>query len=91
MLAQQRSNKHLTKPKQPQSAMLRRRAESVINNSSIDPQWRPIIRYALEIMIRGADLVRRADAGERIVDSIDFTLEPETNEDDSTEEKIEVP
>jgi hypothetical protein len=27
---------------------LRRRAESVINDRSTDPQWRAIIRYALE-------------------------------------------
>ena len=56
---------------------LRHRAESVINNSSIDPQWRPIIRYALEINDPWlADIVRRAEAGERIIDSIDFSLEP---------------
>ena len=35
------------------------------------------------------DLVRRADAGEKIIDRIDFSLEPEVNEDDSNEEKIE--
>ena len=70
---------------------LRRRAQSVINDRSIDPQWRTIIRYALEINDPWlADLVRRADAGERIIDTIDFSLEPETNnEDDATEEKIE--
>jgi hypothetical protein len=37
-----------------------------------------------------ADLVRRADAGERIIDSPDFSLAPLTNdEDDSSAEKIE--
>jgi hypothetical protein len=36
-----------------------------------------------------ADLVRRADAGETIIDSIDFSLEPETVEKDSSEDKIE--
>ncbi|HEX6717529.1 MAG TPA: hypothetical protein VF088_10475 [Pyrinomonadaceae bacterium] len=73
------------------SDALRRRAQSVINDRSIDPQWRTIIRYALEINDPWlADLVRRADAGERIIDTIDFSLEPETNnEDDATEEKIE--
>jgi len=60
------------------SDALRRRAESVINNSSIDPQWRVIIRYALEINDPWlADLVRRADSGEPIIDSIDFSLAPE--------------
>ena len=56
---------------------LRRRAESVINNSSIDPQWRVIVRYALEINDPWlADIVRRADSGEPIADSIDFSLAP---------------
>jgi len=64
---------------------LRRRAQLVLNDSSIDPQWRAIIRYALEIDDPWlADLVRRADAGEPIIDTIDFSLEPETNK-----EKIE--
>lgn len=36
-----------------------------------------------------ADLVRRADAGELIIDTVDFSLEPESQEIDSSEEKIE--
>ncbi len=68
---------------------LRRRAQSVINDRTIDPQWRNIIRYALEINDPWlADLVRRADAGETVIDTIDFSQTPETNEDDSGEEKI---
>lgn len=62
------------------SDAIRRRAESIINDRFIDPEWRKIIRYALEIndpLL--ADLVRRADSGERIFDAIDFSLEPETN------------
>lgn len=52
---------------------------AVINDSSIDPQWRPIIRYALETNDPWlADIVRRAEAGETIIDSIDFSLDPET-------------
>ena len=31
------------------SNALRRRAQAVINDTSIDPQWRNIVRYALEI------------------------------------------
>lgn len=69
---------------------LRRRAQSVINDSSIDPQWRVIVRYALETNDPWlADLVRRADSGERIIDSTNFSLEPETHTDDSIDEKIE--
>ena len=33
--------------------------------------------------------MRRAGAGEKIIDSTDFTLEAEPNEDDSNEEKVE--
>jgi hypothetical protein len=72
------------------SDALRRRAQSVINDISIDPRWRGIIRYALEIDDPWlADIVRRADAGEAIVDTIDFSLEPETLEDESLEDKVE--
>ena len=73
------------------SDALRRRAQSVINDQSIDPQWRTIVRYGLETNDPWLDdLVRRADAGEQIIDTIDFSLTPETNDqDDSSEEKIE--
>ena len=72
------------------SDALRRRAQSVINDRSIDPEWRSIVRYALETNDPWlADVVRRADSGERIFDTIDFSLEPETKADDSNEEKLE--
>lgn len=72
------------------SDALRRRALLVLNDRRTDPQWRSIVRYALEINDPWlADIVRRADAGEKIIDSIDFTLEPDANEDDSNEEKVE--
>ena len=63
----------------PISDALRCRAQLVINDSSIDPQWRNIIRYAVEINDPWlADIVRRAGAGERIIDSVDFSLEPQS-------------
>ena len=69
---------------------LKRRAQAVLNDRSIDPQSRAIIRYALEVNDPWlAELVRRADAGETIVDTINFEETPETNGDDSNEEKIE--
>ncbi len=72
------------------SNALKRRAQSVIHDTSIDPRWRTIVRYALEINDPWlGDLVRRADAGEPIIDSVDFSLEPEVHEDDSGEDKIE--
>jgi hypothetical protein len=71
------------------SEALRRRAQSLINDSSIDPQWRVIIRYALEINDPWlADLVRRADAGETIIDSLDLSLPPEISENDLGEERV---
>ena len=67
---------------------LKRRAQAVLNDESIDPQSRAIIRYALEINDPWlARLVRRADAGEAIVDTLDFDETSETNKDDSNEEK----
>lgn len=71
------------------SDALRRRAQAVINDRSIDPEWRKIVRYGLETNDPWlADVVRRADSGESISDEIDFSLEPETSTDDSNEEKI---
>ena len=70
------------------SDALRRRAQSLTNDTSIDPEWRAIVRYALEINDPWLpDLVRRADAGERIVDTTEFSPSIEIN-DDSSEEKI---
>src|SRR6185369_15283267 len=72
------------------SDALRRRAQSVINDTSIDPQWRNIVRYALEINDPLLpDLVRRAGAGERIIETTDFSHTPEIDEDHSEREKIE--
>ena len=72
------------------SDAIRRRAQSVINDTSIDPRWRSVIRYGLETNDPWlADLVRRANAGERIIDTIDFSQTSATNDDDLSEEKIE--
>ena len=68
---------------------LKRRAQAVLDDRSIDPQSRAIIRYALEINDPWlAEMVRRADAGETIVDTIDFLQTPATSEADSNEDKI---
>jgi len=72
------------------SDALRRRAEAVINGSSIDPQWRNIVRYALEINDPLLpDLVRRADAGEMIIETTVFSETLEDHEDEPNKEKIE--
>jgi hypothetical protein len=59
---------------------LKRRAQAVLNDRSIDPQSRAVIRYALETNDPWlAELVRRADASEAIVDGIDFSATPESS------------
>ena len=61
-----------------------------MNDRSIDPQWHSIIRYALEISDPLLpDLVRRAGAGETIIDATSFSETLESNDDDSNAEKIE--
>jgi len=67
---------------------LKRRAWAVIEDKSIDADARAVIRYSLEINDPWlADLVRRVDAGEAIIDELGF-LQISTNEV-SVEEKIE--
>ena len=69
---------------------LKRRAQGVLNDKSIDPQTRAIIRYGLETNDPWlAELVSRTDAGERIADTFDFSQTRATNEDSSSNEKIE--
>lgn len=69
---------------------LKRRALAVLNDRSIDPQSRAIIRYALETNDPWlAELVRRADAGEAGCEQLDFSQTPDTDEDDSSEAKVE--
>jgi hypothetical protein len=74
----------------PISNSLLRRAESIINDRSIDGQTRAAIQLALEI--KGpwfSELVRRAEAGVLDLDAIDFSRTPEIDDDDATEEKVE--
>jgi hypothetical protein len=69
---------------------LKRRAQAVLNDTSIDPQSRAIIRYALETNDPWlAKLVRRADAGEAIADTLDFTQTPDTLEHNASNKKVE--
>jgi hypothetical protein len=69
----------------------RRRAESVINDRTIDAQSRAIFRSALETSDPWlAELLRRVDAGESLVDTVDFSQEPQArNDDDMAVDKIE--
>jgi len=70
------------------SDAVRRRAHALINDHAIDANERVWIRYALETNdVDGlTELVRRADAGEAIIDDSHLL---EEKEDLSTEDKLE--
>ena len=70
------------------SDAVRRRAHSLINDRTIDANERVWIRYALETNDAAglAELVRRADAGEPIIDDSHVR---EANEEPSPDEKLE--
>lgn len=72
------------------SDALKRRAESVINDRRIDPQWQTIIRASLELNDPWvAELITRAEADENIVDTFESLRTPGADKDDSTARKIE--
>lgn len=61
---------------------LKQRAQAVLNDRSIDPESRAIIRCALQTNDPWlAEFVRRADAGETLVDSEGFLKISSTDED----------
>ena len=69
---------------------LKRRAQAVLNDTSIDPQSRAIIRYAMEVNDPWlAALVRRADAGENLFETVDFSQPPDTDEIELNQERVE--
>ena len=68
----------------------KRRAESVINDKTIDSQWRTIIRFALELNDPSlAELVSRAEAGEDIVETFESLRTPFPIENESSLRKVE--
>ena len=73
------------------SVALKRRAQSIMKDRSIDPESRALVRYALEINDPClADLVRRTDAGESIVAALERSEISETIEEDWSAERIEL-
>src|SRR5215213_5078632 len=69
------------------SDAVRRRAHALINDRTIDASGRIWIRYALEINDPALqELVRRADAGEPIIDDAHPI---EANEESAPDEKLE--
>ena len=68
---------------------LKQRAQAVLHDTSIDPQSRAIIRYAMEINDPWlAELVRRADEGETALETIDFSQTPDTLEQDLSDKRV---
>ena len=87
---------HQETPHETETTMLavsdatKRRAESVINDKTIDPQWRTIIRFALELNDPFvAELISRAEAGEDIVETFESVQTPVPIEDESILRKVE--
>ena len=79
---------HVNRPTRTNTIVsaLKRRAQSVLNDKSIDAQSRAIIRYALETNDPWlAELVRRADDGEDVVENLQDIND---KEDGAGEEKI---
>ena len=55
------------------SAAIKQRAQSLINDKTLDAATRAVLHYGLEIDDPSlADLVRRVDAGESIIDDLGF-------------------
>ena len=73
------------------SNAVKRRAQAVINDSSIDAESRAIVRYGLETNDPWlTELVRRADAGESLAEALaSFEFSQTDNEPDAGEEKVE--
>lgn len=87
-----RETPHLTRKSRTNTIVdaLKQRAQAVLNDESIDPRNRAIIRQALETHDPWlARLVRQADAGEEIVETIESEPPEGTGEDDSNRKKIE--
>src|SRR5689334_723867 len=69
---------------------LKQRALAILNDTSIDPQSRAIIRQALEINDPWlARLVRQADVAESVVETIESEFSEGSGGDDSNRERIE--
>ena len=67
-----------------------RRAQAVLNDKALDANSRAILRYAMETHDPWlARLVRSADAGESLVDTIESSQTLETSEGDTREDKIQ--
>lgn len=91
-----RQTPHVTRTTRTNTIMdaLKQSAQAVLNDRSIDPQNRAIIRHALETNDpRVARLVRQADAGEAIVEAVESEASEDNGGDNggdnTSPEKIE--
>jgi hypothetical protein len=96
MVTHSSATAHQDTPHETETTMIavseatKRRAESVIDDTTIDPQWRTIIRFALELNDPFvAELVSCAEAGEDIVKTFESLLTPVPLEDESILRKVE--
>jgi hypothetical protein len=72
------------------SDAVRQQAQSIIDNTTIDPDWRAVIRHYLETNDPWvAELLPRAEAGETVIDTIDFPQTAGPYDDKSSVERIE--
>ena len=68
---------------------LKERAQAVLNDRSIDPQSRVILRYALETNDPWLARLVQAQIDEDIIEAVESELPEGTGEDDSSRKKIE--
>jgi len=68
---------------------LRQRAQTVLYDTSIDPQSRAIIRQALETSDSWLERLVQAQIDEDIIEAVESELPKGTGEDDSGREKVE--
>ena len=62
----------------------------MLNDKTIDPLWRTIIRFALELNDPFvSELASRAEAGEDIVETFESLRTPDSIEDESSLRKVE--
>ena len=71
------------------SDAVKSQAQLIIDDTSINPDWRAVIRHYLETNDPWvAELLPRAEAGETVIDTIDFPQTLEGEHDESSEEKV---
>ncbi|HET6977109.1 MAG TPA: hypothetical protein VFI24_12350 [Pyrinomonadaceae bacterium] len=68
---------------------LKRRAQAVLNDQSIDPENRAVLRHALETNDPWLARLVQAQIDEEIIEAVESELPGGTGEDDSSRKKVE--